>query len=109
SSTPPSPAPALAGSSLVPHTGPGNVLRLQNNVKVAGNKRDQGWPKDPLGRIHVMTDAKPVHFALAALIAALFATPAAAQGATWRHALLTAKADAGFLMLSARHGFAEKP
>ena len=50
--------------------------------------------------------------ALAAVIAAatigLLAQPAAAQGKTWKHALLNAKADAGFFMMSAKHGFAEK-
>jgi len=50
--------------------------------------------------------------ALAAIVAAasigLLAQPAAAQGKTWKHALLNAKADAGFFMMSAKRGFAEK-
>jgi NitT/TauT family transport system substrate-binding protein len=48
----------------------------------------------------------------AAIIAAaafsLLAQPAAAQGKPWKHALLNAKADAGFFMMSAKRGFAEK-
>jgi NitT/TauT family transport system substrate-binding protein len=51
-------------------------------------------------------------FALAAIVAAatigLLAQPAAAQGKPWKHALLNAKADAGFFMMAAKRGFAEK-
>ena len=50
--------------------------------------------------------------ALAAIVAAatigLLAQPAAAQGKPWKHALLNAKADAGFFMMAAKLGFAEK-
>ena len=50
--------------------------------------------------------------ALATLVAAatlgLLSHPAAAQGKTWRHALLNAKADAGFFMMVAKMGFAAK-
>jgi NitT/TauT family transport system substrate-binding protein len=50
--------------------------------------------------------------ALAAIVAAatigLLAQPAAAQGKPWKHALLNAKADAGFFMMAAKRGFAEK-
>ena len=50
--------------------------------------------------------------AFAALVTAvalgLLAQPAAAQGKPWKHALLNAKADAGFFMMSAKRGFAEK-
>src|SRR5208283_739127 len=50
--------------------------------------------------------------ALAAIFAAatigLLAQPAAAQGKPWKHALLNAKADAGFFMMAAKRGFAEK-
>jgi NitT/TauT family transport system substrate-binding protein len=59
-----------------------------------------------------MTIAKTRPFVLAALMAAatigLLSQPAAAQGKPWRHALLNAKADAGFFMMSAMRGFAEK-
>lgn len=60
----------------------------------------------------MMTKAKTRHAALAAIVAAatiaLLSQPAAAQGKPWKHALLNAKADAGFFMMSAKHGFAEK-
>ena len=48
--------------------------------------------------------------AIAALAAvcALSAPAAAQSGKPWRHGLLNAKADAGFFMMSARRGFAEK-
>ena len=59
-----------------------------------------------------MTLAKMRTLAFAVLTAAatigLLSQPAAAQGKTWRHALLNAKADAGFFMMSAKRGFAEK-
>jgi NitT/TauT family transport system substrate-binding protein len=59
-----------------------------------------------------MTIAKTRHLALAAAIAAamigLLPQPAAAQGKPWKHALLNAKADAGFFMMSAKRGFAKK-
>lgn len=59
-----------------------------------------------------MTIAKTWRIALAAIIAAatfgLLSQPAAAQGKPWKHALLNAKADAGFFMMSAKRGFAEK-
>ena len=59
-----------------------------------------------------MTIAKTRRIALAAIMTAatigLLSQPAAAQGKPWRHALLNAKADAGFLMMLAKHGFAEK-
>ena len=49
--------------------------------------------------------------ALTALIAAAFGfapQSALAQGKPWKHALLNAKADAGFFMMSAKKGFAAK-
>jgi NitT/TauT family transport system substrate-binding protein len=56
--------------------------------------------------------ARPRHIALAAILAAatigLLPQPAAAQGKPWKHALLNAKADAGFFMMLANRGFAEK-
>jgi NitT/TauT family transport system substrate-binding protein len=59
-----------------------------------------------------MTIAKTRRMTLAAIMAAatlgLLPQPAAAQGKPWRHALLNAKADAGFLMMLAKRGFAEK-
>jgi NitT/TauT family transport system substrate-binding protein len=59
-----------------------------------------------------VTIAKTWRIALAAIIAAatfgLLSQPAAAQGKPWKHALLNAKADAGFFMMSAKRGFAEK-
>jgi len=59
-----------------------------------------------------MTIARTRLIALAAIMAAatigLLSQPAAAQGKPWRHALLNAKADAGFFMMSAKRGFAEK-
>lgn len=59
-----------------------------------------------------MIFAKTRTLAFAVLTAAatvgLLSQPAAAQGKTWRHALLNAKADAGFFMMSAKRGFAEK-
>jgi NitT/TauT family transport system substrate-binding protein len=39
---------------------------------------------------------------------ALGAAPALAQGKPWKHALLNAKADAGFFMMAAKKGFAAK-
>jgi NitT/TauT family transport system substrate-binding protein len=36
------------------------------------------------------------------------ASPVIAQGKPWKHALLNAKADAGFFFMSAKHGFAKK-
>ena len=59
-----------------------------------------------------MTIARTRFIALAALMAAatigLLSQPAAAQEKVWKHALLNAKADAGFFMMSAKRGFAEK-
>jgi len=59
-----------------------------------------------------MTIAKTRRMTLAAIMAAvtlgLLSQPAVAQGKPWRHALLNAKADAGFLMMLAKRGFAEK-
>ncbi len=59
-----------------------------------------------------MTIARTRHIALAAIVAAatigLISQPAAAQGKPWKHALLNAKADAGFFLMSAKRGFAEK-
>ena len=59
-----------------------------------------------------MTIARTRPIALAAIIAAatigLLSQPAAAQGKPWRHALLNAKADAGFFMMLAKRGFAQK-
>ena len=59
-----------------------------------------------------MIFAKPRTLAFAVLTAVatvgLLPQPAAAQGKPWRHALLNAKADAGFFMMSAKRGFAEK-
>ena len=54
--------------------------------------------------------ARTVAFAtvMAAATTGLLPQPAAAQGKPWKHALLNAKADAGFFMMSAKHGFAEK-
>jgi len=60
----------------------------------------------------IMTIAKTRRITLAAIMATgmlgLLSQPAAAQGKPWRHALLNAKADAGFLMMLAKRGFAEK-
>jgi len=44
----------------------------------------------------------------AAALSCLVMAPAAAQDKVWKHALLNAKADAGFFMMSAKHGFAKK-
>lgn len=59
-----------------------------------------------------MTLARTRHIAIAAILAAatigLLPQPAAAQGKPWKHALLNAKADAGFFMMLANRGFAEK-
>ncbi len=46
--------------------------------------------------------------ALAALVAAAVSAPASAQDKVWKHALLNAKADAGFFMMAAKHGFDKK-
>ena len=56
-----------------------------------------------------MTIARRSALALAA-VAALGLLPhaALAQGKPWKHALLNAKADAGFLMMAAKRGFAGK-
>ena len=53
-----------------------------------------------------MGTIKPI--ALAALLAVALGAPASAQDKVWKHALLNAKADAGFFMMSAKRGFAEK-
>jgi len=45
---------------------------------------------------------------LAAALSGLVLSPASAQEKVWKHALLNAKADAGFFMMSAKHGFAKK-
>jgi NitT/TauT family transport system substrate-binding protein len=57
----------------------------------------------------LMTIARRWALALAA-VAALGLLPhaALAQGKPWKHALLNAKADAGFFMMAAKHGFADK-
>jgi NitT/TauT family transport system substrate-binding protein len=58
-----------------------------------------------------MANAIARNFAIAAIVAsvaALNAAPALAQGKPWKHALLNAKADAGFFMMSANKGFAAK-
>jgi NitT/TauT family transport system substrate-binding protein len=59
-----------------------------------------------------MTNATPRRAALAAILAAvtigLLPQAAAAQGKPWKHALLNAKADAGFFMMAAKHSFAAK-
>jgi NitT/TauT family transport system substrate-binding protein len=59
-----------------------------------------------------MIVAKSRPIALAAMMAAatfgLLSQSATAQEKVWKHALLNAKADAGFFMMSAKHGFAEK-
>ena len=56
--------------------------------------------------VRIRTCAPAAIIAAAAL--GLLAQPAAAQGKPWKHALLNAKADAGFFMMSAKRGFAEK-
>jgi NitT/TauT family transport system substrate-binding protein len=60
----------------------------------------------------MMMNANSRRMGLAAIVAAAtvcaLAVPALAQGKPWRHALLNAKADAGFFMMSAKRGFAEK-
>lgn len=43
-----------------------------------------------------------------ALTLALFAAPLSAQSAEWTHGVLVAKADAGFVFMAARRGFAER-
>ena len=58
-----------------------------------------------------MANAIARNFAIAALgvsVAALNAAPASAQGKPWKHALLNAKADAGFFMMSAQQGLRRK-
>ena len=55
-----------------------------------------------------MRSAKIFIFAVIAAAAGLQWSPAAAQTKPWRHALLNAKADAGFFMMAAKRGFAEK-
>jgi len=56
-----------------------------------------------------MTFARTQALALAAMTAAALASSAAlAQGKPWRHALLNAKADAGFFMMTTKRGFADK-
>jgi NitT/TauT family transport system substrate-binding protein len=47
--------------------------------------------------------------AAAVVLAAAIAAPAAAQGAKpWRHGIIAPKSDAGFLLMAARRGFAER-
>ena len=47
--------------------------------------------------------------AVAALLVACAAPPAPAQELKlWRHAIISPKADAGFLLMAAKRGFAEK-
>jgi NitT/TauT family transport system substrate-binding protein len=55
-----------------------------------------------------MTIAKTWHVALAAVIAAVVAAPAAAQEKVWRHGLINAKADAGIFMMVSTRDFAAK-
>jgi NitT/TauT family transport system substrate-binding protein len=58
-----------------------------------------------------MSDVRIRPVALAAVLAAAFGLmpqAALAQGKSWKHALLNAKADAGFFMMAANKGFAEK-
>jgi NitT/TauT family transport system substrate-binding protein len=50
-----------------------------------------------------------ISIAVALLLAAVVTAPAAAQGQKpWRHGILEAKSDAGFVMMVSRRGFAEK-
>lgn len=46
--------------------------------------------------------------AAALMMAVAFCAPAMAQTKTWRHGIVEAKSDAGFIMMSAEKGFAEK-
>jgi NitT/TauT family transport system substrate-binding protein len=46
--------------------------------------------------------------ALCVLVAAAAFAPAQAQHKTWRHGIVEAKSDAGFVMMASRRGFAEK-
>ena len=58
-----------------------------------------------------MANAIARNFAIAAIVAsvaALNAAPASAQGKPWRHALIDAKADAGFFMMAAQQGLRRK-
>lgn len=55
-----------------------------------------------------MTIAKTWHVALAAVLAAAIAAPAAAQDKVWRHGLINAKADAGIFMMVSTRDFAAK-
>ena len=58
-----------------------------------------------------MSDVRIRPVALAAVLAAAFGLmpqAALAQGKPWKHALLNAKADAGFFMMAANKGFAAK-
>jgi NitT/TauT family transport system substrate-binding protein len=55
-----------------------------------------------------MTNARSWHAALAAMIAAVVAVPAAAQDKVWRHGLINAKADAGIFMMVSTRDFAAK-
>jgi len=49
------------------------------------------------------------HSAACLLMAAAMAAPAAAQGSKpWRHGIIAPKSDAGFLLMAARRGFAER-
>src|SRR6185437_4918540 len=98
--------PALAGPSLVPHTGLGNGLAHQNDVKVV--KRGKGLPKGHRGRNRAMTIVKIWYAALVAALTCVIAVPAAAQDKVWRHGLINAKADAGIFMMVSTHDFAAK-
>ncbi|HZL38949.1 MAG TPA: ABC transporter substrate-binding protein [Pseudolabrys sp.] len=55
-----------------------------------------------------MTIAKTWHVALAAVMAGICATPAAAQDKVWKHGLINAKADAGIFMMVSTRDFAAK-
>ena len=106
------PLAGACGTSLVPHTGLGNVCRHQNNVKVSGTNA-KGSRKRPAKREELRHARCPNPNLCARhgfrrrhhrLAGAAGLRPRQA----WKHALLNAKADAGFFMMSAKRGFAEK-
>src|ERR1700738_5639984 len=67
--------------------------------------------KDPSGGPMILAIAARLAGGIAAglLMAAAVPVPAGAQGAKpWRHGIIAPKSDAGFLVMAARGGFAER-
>src|SRR5258708_1325744 len=63
------------------------------------------------GRLMILTMAARLAGGMAAglVLAAAAVAPAGAQGAKpWRHGIIAPKSDAGFLLMAARRGFAER-